>query len=180
MKTAGIYGIHNIDNGKWYVGQSVDLKKRERHHFYRLKAGKHRNRYVQASYIKHGKDSFEFRVLEEVPENMLDVRECAWIAYLKSNCPEFGYNLETGGNRNKHLSEETKRKISAAQKGVPRKCHSEETKLKMSMSHKGIGKGIPLSEEHKQKLSKANTGKRMSEESKKKISDFRLKKIINK
>lgn len=26
--SCGIYGIHNLANGKWYVGQAVNIKKR--------------------------------------------------------------------------------------------------------------------------------------------------------
>jgi predicted GIY-YIG superfamily endonuclease len=28
MKICGIYGIRNVVNGKWYVGQSVDVENR--------------------------------------------------------------------------------------------------------------------------------------------------------
>ncbi len=59
------------------------------------------------------------------------------------------------------ISEETKRKISEANKGKKR---SEETKRKMSLSKQN------MSEETKRKMSEANKGKKRSEETKRKMS----------
>ena len=73
--------------------------------------------------------------------------------------------------KGKHLSEETKRKISSATKGEKNpfygKIHSEDSRKKMSEARKGKH----LSEETKRKLSEAFKGKNKSEEWKKKISD---------
>lgn len=81
-------------------------------------------------------------------------------------------------------SDETKRKMSIAQKGVPRELHSEETKLKMSIAasnmsdeskrkmsiaKKGKSNG-PRSDETKLKISIANKGKPKSDEAKLKMS----------
>ena len=68
---------------------------------------------------------------------------------------------------NKPHTEETKRKISLAHKGVSKGPHSEEARRKMSLAHKGVPspkKGIPRSEETKRKLSLAHKGIPMSEE----------------
>jgi len=183
MKTCGIYGLYNTINGKWYVGQSVDLEKRKSGHFYRLRNGTHTNQHLQHSFAKYGCDSFEFRILEEVPENMLDVRECAWIDFYKSDQSRFGFNLESGGNVNKHVSDETRRKQSES---LHREKHynygkhpSEATLLKMSESHKGekslwFGKHLPA--ETRQKLSEAQKGNQnakgcyRSEETRRKLS----------
>ena len=93
----------------------------------------------------------------------------------------------------KEHSEETRRKISNANKGVLSgeknpmfgKHHSEETRRKISNSLKGKpshNKGVPMSEEQKKKLSENMKGKMLgekhpmfgkhhTEESKKKMSD---------
>ena len=64
-----------------------------------------------------------------------------------------------GGNiHNKHGSKEWRLNVGNAQKG---KKFSDETKRKMSEAHKGIttwNKGIPMSAEAKQKLSESKTG----------------------
>ena len=68
----------------------------------------------------------------------------------------------------KHLSKETKKKISEFNKG---KHHSEETKQKISESNKGKNKGKIVSDETKQKLSESHKGKPLSEEHKRKIGE---------
>ena len=74
-----------------------------------------------------------------------------------------GYNLTEGGE-GCVASEETRRKLSLAQKG---KHISEEQKKKLSIALKGR----VMSDEHKKKISTSNKGKHLSEETKKKISD---------
>ena len=32
MNKCGIYGLHNTANGKWYIGQSLDVFNRKTHH----------------------------------------------------------------------------------------------------------------------------------------------------
>jgi group I intron endonuclease len=137
MKNSGIYGICNIANGKWYVGQSTDLKYRERKHFWLLKRKGHYNAHLQHAFSKYGTDNFEFRVLEEVSENMLDVRECAWIEFYKSNQEQFGYNLRTGGHLNHHPSEATKKKLSNLLAGRRKPPFSEKHKTNMSKAQVG-------------------------------------------
>lgn len=84
------------------------------------------------------------------------------------------------GNQNrkghKH-TEETKRKLSEAQRGKIGYKHTEETKRKMSELKKGKSLG-PKSEEHKKKIGAAHKGKKVSEETKRKISESR-KKLFN-
>ena len=69
---------------------------------------------------------------------------------------------EKSPNYGKTFSEETRRKLSDAQKG---RTHSEETKIKMSETRKGK----TFSEEHRRKLSEAN--KNPSEETRRKLSE---------
>ena len=76
-------------------------------------------------------------------------------------------------NLGKHLSEETKRKISYSNKC---KTHSEETKKKMSESRKGR----TFSEEWKRKMSEALKGKHPSEEIRRKMSEAQKKRHAKK
>ena len=71
-----------------------------------------------------------------------------------------------------HHTEEHKKKIGKANKGIPR---SEETRKKLSITHKGQSpwnKGIPRPEETKKKISEAHKGIHHSEETKQKISIY--------
>lgn len=185
-KKSGIYGWRCTDSGKWYIGQSVDVEARRSNHLSCLRGGYGFNGYLQAAFNKHGEESFEFHVLEETPEDILDVRERTWIAYLKSTDPVHGYNLDSGGklhkrhsaitrakmsesNKGKHsgpISAEHRANISAAQMGKKRGPFSEEHRAALSAAHKGQG----LSPEHRAKVTAALTGRAVSEETRAKIS----------
>lgn len=72
-------------------------------------------------------------------------------------------------NKGKHHSEESKKKMSEAKKGFR---HSEETKKKMSNAqsgHPGYMKGKHHTEESRRKISEANSGRSFSEEHKQNI-----------
>ena len=73
----------------------------------------------------------------------------------------------------KPLTEEVKRKISEAQKGVPRGPMKEETKRKISESMKGR----VVSDYMKQRASETHKGKVLSEETKRKIAEAHKVKI---
>jgi group I intron endonuclease len=109
MKT-GIYAIKNLANGKVYVGQSVNLDKRKQNHFWALEYGNHFNSHLQKAFNKYGKNNFEFHILEETEEGLLDVQERLWIKHYKSNRIEFGYNRDDGGSVHKHFCSESRKK----------------------------------------------------------------------
>ena len=62
---SGIYKITNKIDGKCYIGQSSNIKKRFKDHRYDLKYNKHDNPYLQNAYNKYGKDNFKFEILCE-------------------------------------------------------------------------------------------------------------------
>lgn len=183
LKKCGIYKIKNKINGKMYIGQSVDIKKRWGEH---KSLSKTNDNHLYSAFRKYGLDNFEFSIICEVPENVLDDYEISYIKYYDTTDRTKGYNKKTGGANGRH-SEETKNKMSNTKKGKPGKTPSEETKRKLSIANKGKPspkKGKPgktLSEETKRKLSvakkgkpspnKGKPGKPKSEEHKKKISD---------
>lgn len=178
--TSGIYAIKNTENGKVYVGQSVNVAKRLRDHLCNLASGSHRNAHLQAAWVKYGADSFETQVVEACAIEVLDARERAWIAYFKCTDPAYGYNRESGGNAQKAVSEATRAKMSAAHKG---RVASPETRAKMSAARKGrvippetraklsaVGEGHVVSPETRVKMSVANRGLARSPETRAKIS----------
>jgi group I intron endonuclease len=181
-----IYILENKINGKHYVGQTVKKFK------YRFSSHKEDNLLVDRAIRKYGEENFEKLIVENVPEEELDYWESYYIKACNSLFPN-GYNLLDGGSSNKHLLEETKKKISETQKG--KRCgelnhffgkhHTEETKKKISKANKGKTawlKGSHLTEETKKKISETQKGKRCgelnhffgkhhTEETKKKISE---------
>jgi excinuclease UvrABC nuclease subunit len=178
----GIYKIVNSQNGKIYVGSSVNIERRWRKHKAALRSGRHRNPHLQNSWDLYGEETFSFSVLEQVSEELcLLEAEQHYIDTLKPD-----YNIAThatGGSG--PCSEETKRKISAAVKGEKHpffgKTLSEEHKKKISeanLGKKAWNKGVPLTEEHKRKMSEAVSGEKhpqfgveKSKKTKRKISE---------
>ena len=89
QKKSGVYMIRNNDNGRLYVGSTVNVNQRRRRHFLDLNLAKHRSRFMQRDFNKCGRDVFEFVVLEfvSVRSDLLCVEQ-SWMDRLK---PE--YNL---------------------------------------------------------------------------------------
>lgn len=153
---SGIYRILNKANGKVYIGSSQDLRYRFRKHRTRLAAGTHDNPHLQSAWNKYGEDSFEFEILELVPNReLLLSREQHWIDSVGCASRTLGYNiLPTAGSR-----------LGST--------HSEETKAKISKS----GKGLTRSAETRRRMSVAFTGRTMSPEARAKLSEIAKKRV---
>lgn len=177
-----IYKITNKINGKVYIGQTIcSLKTRWRQH-----CNTDIPTAIHSAIKKYGRDMFTVEQIDTACDrDELDVKEVYWIKFYNSLSPN-GYNLETGGNKNHIVSEETRRKIIEANKG---RKHSEETKRKMSESLKHPSeetrrkisealKNRKWSEESRRKISEAHKGKKLSEEHKRKLSEIKRGKYI--
>ena len=108
---------------------------------------------------------------ELTPEEFEEVRKAHSIAMSREKNPNYGLTGENHYLYGTHLSEETKKKISEANKGENNamfgKHHSEETRKKLSDAQKKRFEnpenrpmlGKHLTEETKKKISEANSGK---------------------
>lgn len=166
-----IYGIYNRSSGKWYVGQTANFRNRMSCHLSGLRKRAHRNSYLQRSFDVHGESSFEFVILEEVPDRAeRNVSEVVWIDFFRSHERAFGYNLESGGGLGKEISIETRQAISARMSGPRHPWYGKhlppETKLKISIANTGNKK----SPEEKEHLRIIHTGMRASPEARRKMS----------
>lgn len=171
--TTGVYKITNTTNNKSYIGQSVNIEKRWS--YYRHGSKDHTP--ILFAIRKYGLDNFTFEIIEECDREMLNEREIYWIKEANTISPK-GYNLSTGGRkttwmytpsratlekRSKALkgqkrTDETKRKMSIAQKG---RTFSEDHREKLRLAHLGQipwNKGIPTSETAKRKMIASKTG----------------------
>ena len=162
-KLCGIYGIHNLYDRRWYIGQSTDIKLRLIHQFSNLRGNRNSNRCLQAAFSHYGQGMFESYILEEVPESMLSICEVAWVAYYKSNQRTSGYNLTSGGLSGTHVAESSCLKMAKSQRG---RKHSLAARRKMSKS----AKGVVRSEAWLQKIRRANLGKHHSWKTKQHLS----------
>lgn len=144
----GIYCIKNNQNNKLYIGQSVNIEQRFQQHKSMLKHNRHENEHLQNSWNKYGENSFEFSVIECCTENELDDLEKKYIAAFRTMDHNYGYNLESGGSINKHMSDASKAKMSKAKQG-----------LYDGANNPMFGIHLTLSEERKKALSERLSGK---------------------
>ena len=137
MKTYTIYLLTNRVNGKRYIGQTSNFVERIQAH----KRAKN-NVPIHHAIRKYGWDNFSVQIVSEnLSIEDVDRFERYWIQHFETLSPK-GYNLESGGNKNKVLSDETKRKMSKARMGIK----------------------SPKSESHRRKISEALTGTKDSPE----------------
>ena len=163
---SGVYEILNVENGKLYIGSSIDIEHRLCQHRQRLLAGGHHNRHLQASWAKYGPGAFVFFPVEYCETAAILEKEQFWITAAKATDRRRGYNIcPTAGNTlgNKH-TEAAKRKISEARVG--RKL-SEDHIRKLREANKGK----VVSAATREKMAVASKGKKHSAETRKKISE---------
>ena len=171
MKISGVYFIRNNVNGKVYVGSSIDIYRRWTTHKRELACGRHHSIKLQNSFVKHGQESFSYLLAQSsVCTKEMALLEAKWISFFDSvtngyNINPFPYEIGLMPKSDEH-----KRKIGQAHIG--RKL-SDESKNKIRQSQLGKKDG-PMSEEQKKKISEAKLGKKtMSDEGKKRLSEYR-------
>ena len=177
MTLSGVYQITNQINGKKYIGSSVNIKKRWAHHKTMLRAGNHHSAHLQSAWQKYSGENFKFEIICSCPEDktvefeqfFVDARNPEYNIAKCANAPTLGTHLSAETRRkiseaNKNPSLEARRKMSEAKKG---RIVLKETRRKMSEFHKGKH----LSEETRLRMSEAHKGRIVSEETRRKISE---------
>ena len=106
----GIYKIENKVTDKVYIGKSVNIEKRWIQHRCHLNNNVHANDYLQKAWNKYGENGFNFSVLCECEESVLDEKEIYYINLYKATDRSYGYNLREGGDGGA-MSQETIEKL---------------------------------------------------------------------
>jgi len=120
---ACVYILENRINHKCYVGQTIQaFKKRLEHH----RDHKDCKMIITRAIKKYGIDSFNKHIFY-LPIELLDHFEIEMIKRLNSQYPN-GYNLESGGNKNKIMSDYTRLKMSINKRGKQSETHRESIK----------------------------------------------------
>lgn len=133
-KISCVYKITNTLNGKVYIGQTVDYRKRKVGHFSYLRRNAHRNCYLQKSFNKYGESSFKMEIIKECAVDELDKLEIYYMRKYNSIDKTLGYNMVIGGNTNKSFPDYIRQKMSRSQKG---RIISEEHRKRIGKWHKG-------------------------------------------
>lgn len=149
-----LYRITNQFDGKIYIGQTVDDKKRwGAHKSYAKQVAP--VQYIHRAMIKYGIDNFIYEVICICrTQGDANATEELLIKQYDSQNSEKGYNIKPGGN-NSSPSEKTKKKMSDA------------AKIRCIIYPNTIPSfwfGKQRSNETKEKISKTNIGKRHSKE----------------
>ena len=173
---------HTSPNGKCYIGITCQSPKRR----WDCGRGYKDNIHFTNAIRRYGWDNIKHEILlKDLTREEAELKEIELIALYKSADRKYGYNVQLGGNL---ISDESREKMRKAHIGKPMsdkarkilsefkgekhpfygKHHTEEAKRSMSEKKKGITpwwvKGVPRSEEHKRKLSKALKGHKPSKE----------------
>ena len=96
-KTSGIYKITNQNNGKVYIGQSVDLHTRLTNHCKAaLGISSIAHQQIHDAMAAEGLENFTFEVVEKCDKGLLNQKEKLWIETYGSD--KYGYNKTAGGS----------------------------------------------------------------------------------
>ena len=169
-----IYGWYNTLTDMWYIGQTINPKRRFNVHI-RLSSSNDKS-YFHKALRKYKLDNWIYCVLEDnILRENLNMKEQEWIEYYDSfYC---GYN-ETAGGGQTIFSEEVKRKLSESRKGqlvgirngMYGKHHSKESREKMSEASRGANN--PFYGKHRKESTKQKM--RISNKNKSKVNKYDL------
>lgn len=143
--------MHIVPNGKRYIGQTCCTPNRRWQNGYGY-VGQMFYRAIQ----KYGWDNIEHVIIaDNLTSDEADLIEQQYIMMYKTTDKLNGYNLENGGHGGKHLSDETKKKISKANSGsnngmYGHKYSDEERKY---MSEHSVWNGKTHTKETRKKIS---------------------------
>lgn len=98
-KQCGIYKITNTVNNKCYIGQSVDIINRWKHHrtlaISDSSSNTRRTYPLYRAIRKYGIEAFTFEIMELCDEAQLNQRESYYIEQYQSDNPKYGYNCRS-------------------------------------------------------------------------------------
>lgn len=149
-----VYKITNIINGDLYIGSTVDIKIRFRVHKRELRQGRHHSGHLQNAYNIYGVDAFEYSIIEVCEKCDVRQKEQYYIDLLK---PRYNIQTTVGSSLGLKHTEETKLKISKANKG---RIFTQEHKDNIKKNHRGI----VYTDEIRKSMSASSKGRKLSKE----------------
>lgn len=160
MRAPSVSGIYLITCNRptglplYYVGQSIDTRKRLLAHQACLRAGRHHNNRLQMAWNKYGSARFVFGLIGRCAVDDLDREELWFITEMQGrpSCCNIGTD-PSAPNRGRRFGADHRGRIAAAHTGA---------------NHYSFGK--PLAEAHRAKISAGGKGVKRSKATREKIS----------
>lgn len=148
MSSHCIYKIQNKLNGKVYIGQTINFKKRIREHINDSKT------VISKAINKYGKDNFSFDIIHNnIDDDCISDWEIYYINEIYNSYKGWGYNCTIGGEKlygksnpfyNKEHTKKSKQLMSKKHSGKNSvwygKKHTDEEKDKIRKSHSKLNK----------------------------------------
>lgn len=157
-----------MKSNEGYIGVSSRPKTRKKAHFSAAQQSRHENSYLQNAIQKYS--DIEFVILH----SNLSRIEAYMAEEFYRPTSKIGWNIKAGGDIGYEISDETKAKIGAAQIGNKNhmygRTHSAEVRARISAANKLK----QISEDHKLAVSKAQSGKVLSDITKALLRDANL------
>lgn len=146
---SGVYKIECVENGKVYIGSSIELSKRIYHHKCQLNAGKHHSRHLQNAWNRYGADAFNISVIVRCqPQDCLKQEQRLIDAHDACN-QERGFNSApvAGSCYGTTRSKEARLRMSRAQREARKKYEWKGEKLCLSdiAESEGVDVGLLIS-----------------------------------
>jgi len=165
LQQSGIYCIDVLVDGQRlrYVGSSVVLRQRLAHHVAALRRGDHPNPLLQRYYLKVGEPCFAISILEYCPAEQVIERETYYVRQYNTLYPS-GLNIRhpvehgraPSTKKGIPMSLEQRAKLSAAKKGKKAPPEAVAKRVLAMTGRPSPLRGRKLTEEHKERLRRAN------------------------
>lgn len=144
MKKLGIYKLHWIESGYFYIGQSIDIQNRFNRHKHLMINNKNKSGFIQSVYNKYGMPSFE--IIEECLYDDLNSREQHYLDLHFADDKCCNLNKNAVSSKGYKYPKETIERIKILRAGSQKKGKenqnygrkaSLESRKKMSEAQKG-------------------------------------------
>ncbi len=156
-----IYRISCLENDKCYIGRTKNTLRDRWYYHCRPSSG---CLSLKRAIKKYGKESF---TIQEIASSwdLENLRELEVLLIKQENTlSPNGYNLINTNKGPGEISEETRRKLKSHtgqtpwNKGIPMREESKQKLSEANKGHPGSWRGLTMSDEHKQKMSEAHIG----------------------
>jgi len=175
QRICGVYAITHAETGRRYVGSSVHIRARWAHHKSTLRKNKHHNPHLQGAWNKYGEDAFFFDVLETVLDHSL-LLQCE-AKHIAASPPD-SFNTSPDperpfmGRKQSDEHKEYMRRINQGRKHTPEALERMRAaqnspaakERKKRPRPEQSRRTVVITQETREKIRAANTGKKRSPE----------------